>query len=316
LHIDKCLQKFEQASINSAKLEMICSDPVVGNLKVTTVEELPGLFLIYNFISEEEEDKIMRVVESTEYMDWKFSSFNGNCYSKYYGVKTQFGLPDELRLVRKNDAAQGEHDIPPGLFPYMERFKHCVALNPHIFTNEFRDFKPNECNMNSYRPAEGHYLRPHFDDRFLSGPILMNLSLCGDAKMTYAKPENANLSTNAIATGAFGHTVTVPLPRRCLQLVSGTARWSYTHEIRPADILDPRRVSITWRQSGGKKGILSKAAREGEDVTSLLRKHASSASEPAMSVAISSSQSLSQQGQQVLVKAKGYEDAEEGEEDS
>jgi hypothetical protein len=53
-------------------------------------------------------------------------------------------------------------------------------------------------------------------------------------------------------------------------------------------------VSITWRQSGGKRGILSKAAKEGEDVTSLLRKHASGAPGPPTSAVNAGSELLTQ----------------------
>ena len=274
LHIDSCLSKVE--SMNSLAQTMSCleDDPFVYNLTLRTVEELPGLFLIHDFITEDEENNIIEVLDNNSLKTWKISTFNGMCFSKTYGVKTQFGLPDELRLVRQNDASNGEQDMPPEFSFLVDRLHHFVALNAQNMANELRDFRPNECNANSYFAAENHYLRPHFDDRTLSGPILMNLSLCGEARMTYAKPLNASLPTNAIAHGAFGHTVSVPLPRRCLQLVTGAARWSYTHEIRKEDVLSPRRMSITWRQSGGKKGILLSEAKAGRDITSQLLRQA------------------------------------------
>ena len=43
--------------------------------------------------------------------------------------------------------------------------------------------------------------------------------------------------------------VRISLPRRCLQVLTRDARYSYTHEIRAEDLLDPRRVSITFRHS-------------------------------------------------------------------
>jgi hypothetical protein len=43
--------------------------------------------------------------------------------------------------------------------------------------------------------------------------------------------------------------VRVLLPPRCLQVLTGAARYSYTHSIAKEDILDPRRVSITFRQA-------------------------------------------------------------------
>lgn len=269
LHIDSCLRKVELANYSVKSLDY---DPFVHGLSVNTVEELPGLYIIPNFITVDEENIIMEMLDDDHVsrMKWKISTFNGMCFSKYWGVKTQFGLPDELRLVRKNDEEKGEFDVPDILLPFINRLHHLVTLNAQNMAPELRDFKPNECNANSYFAAEKHYLRPHFDDRTLSGPILMNLSLGGEAQMTYAKPVNASLPTSAIAAGAFEHTVRVPLPRRTLQLVTGAARWSYTHEIRREDVLSPRRMSLTFRQSGGKKGILLPEARAGQDIGSQL----------------------------------------------
>lgn len=269
LHIDRCLSKVEAASALAKTASCLEDDPFVYNLSLRTVEELPGLFLIHDFITEDEErDIITQLDDNTQ--AWRISTFNGMCFSKTYGVKTQFGLPDELRLVRQFDASTGEQDVPAEFGYLIDRLHNFVSLHAQSMANELRDFRPNECNANSYFASENHYLRPHFDDRTLSGPILMNLSLAGIARMTYAKPTNASLPTSAIAAGTFGHTVSVPLPRRCLQLVTGPARWSYTHEIRKEDVLSPRRMSITWRQSGGKKGILLTEAKAGRDISSQL----------------------------------------------
>jgi len=41
----------------------------------------------------------------------------------------------------------------------------------------------------------------------------------------------------------------VQLPRRALQLQSGTVRYDYQHGIPNSHLLEPRRVSITFRQN-------------------------------------------------------------------
>lgn len=43
--------------------------------------------------------------------------------------------------------------------------------------------------------------------------------------------------------------VRVELPRRGLQVLAGDARYNWTHRIDHADLLDPRRISITFRMS-------------------------------------------------------------------
>ncbi|KAJ1415382.1 hypothetical protein B484DRAFT_454556 [Ochromonadaceae sp. CCMP2298] len=257
LHIDGCLARGERAaeSARQEKEHLTVLSHAPGNFKLSAVENLTGLFLIEDFISEKEEQEITQLLDADAQTPWKHSSFNGDCFSKCFGVRTQFGLPDELRLVRQNEVSRGECNMPTQLDAFPERLQSIVALHGSRLPNELRDFKPNECNANSYYRSQGHCLKPHFDDRTLSGPILMNLSLGGCARMTYSNP-----SSGAIAA--------VPLPRRCLQLVTGPARWSYMHEIKQEDVLEERRVSITWRQSGGKKGILLSEAKE--DVGSML----------------------------------------------
>ena len=70
----------------------------------------------------------------------------------------------------------------------------------------------------------------------------MNLSMGCNSRMTYSKP---NDSIN----------IPIELPSRCLQLVTFNARYDFMHEIKADDIIGDMRVSLTWRQSGGKKGI-------------------------------------------------------------
>ena len=60
-------------------------------------ERLPGLFLIPNFLDDEEEQELINHLNNDTSSPWVFSSFNGNCLSKKYGVVTQVIHPiDEL----------------------------------------------------------------------------------------------------------------------------------------------------------------------------------------------------------------------------
>lgn len=140
---------------------------------------------------------------------------------------------------------------------------------------ELAEFDPNDCNANSYLKSRGDFLKLHYDDRALSGPLLLNMSMLSDSYMTYAKPnypliKQHGFNTNTIITydnKRFFHDVQkVLLPRRALQIVSGDARWQYMHSICPDDILGERRVSLTYRQSGAKKEGVRRPARGQEGV--------------------------------------------------
>ena len=300
LHVDSCLQKTEQSPVKCEKGPVASSQSDINvqrwihvksdgaqmpnDVRLVEVHDVPGLWLIYDFISEEEEESIVNFLDS-DITPWHFSKFNGNCNSKSFGVKTQFGAPGEERCVRRNNPALGEFDIPQYLEPFPLRLQYIIqqVLNDHdsnksrcdsekpekhtlgllyqkssVPPREVVSFVPNECNANSYESKANHYLRPHFDDRILSGPILMNMSLMCDSKMTYHLATNKQNDSNEIE-------YSVLLPRRTLQLVTGPARWKYRHSIKAEDVLGQRRVSITWRRSESKIAGMRHKAESAND---------------------------------------------------
>ena len=100
---------------------------------------------------------------------------------------------------------------------------------------------PNEANAIDYRRKQGHWLKSHVDDRKLSKEPICNLSLAGDCYMTF---KNEAMHRNLAAKEQK-----VLLKRRCLQVLTGSARYDFSHAIANADLLSDRRVSITMRES-------------------------------------------------------------------
>jgi alkylated DNA repair dioxygenase AlkB len=259
LHLDtKCLKehgpfdsKVSQREDRQKRSNSEINPEFYRDLRLQEHKSIPGLWFVYDFISEEEERLIIDELD-LDRTPWKHSSFNGHCLSKTFGVKTQFGPSHiEERIVRANDPLKGEYDIPEYLSPYPERLSRLIRCHEDAtLPATLRAFKPNECNANSYVKADGHYLTPHFDDRHLSGPILMNLSLGGHCRMTYTHAPGGTFS------GASHDVIAVDLPPRCLQVISGDARYKYMHSIKAEDIVSDRRVSITWRQAGPANGGL------------------------------------------------------------
>ncbi len=263
LHIDSCLKKSESPSSGILMKDTTSSSILPANnshpYNIQQQQSVPGLWIIHDFISEEEELALVRSIDADNREDWRHSSFNGHCTTKWYGYKLLFGLPGEIRMVRQNDRDSGEQDMPGFLTPFIDRLQGIVSLRKDL-PSELRTFQPNECNINNYERSQNHYLRPHFDDRTLSGPLLVNLSLIGFARMTYTLP------------GDTANGIPIELPRRSLQLVTGKARWNYMHEIRAQDVVDPRRVSITWRQSGKKgSGVADKGLSKEVDIMAQLK---------------------------------------------
>lgn len=232
MHIDTCIKRAAERENSSASKESSSlSSPLVS---LERSEEIEGLYFLRDFVSDEEAKSIIDQLDAHE-TPWKHSSFNGHCMSKVYGVRTQFGLPGEMRCVRANKTDQGELNIPEFLLPYQERFVRILSELKDV-PSVLKTFKPNECNANSYLSSQGHFLTPHFDDRALSGPVLMNLSLGCDSFMTYHSLD--------------GLQIDIFLPANTLQLVTGKSRFEFKHSIAAEKISGPRRVSLTWRQAG------------------------------------------------------------------
>ena len=205
--------------------------------------ELPGLILVPDFISEEEEEGILAFLDSPHTQPpWKLSSFNGRHLGRRWGVGTKLGCAGGGSSLAGDTEcfSPPTHPMPELLRPVIVRMRERVrALN---------EFRPNEANAIEYRAELGHFLAAHCDDRRLSGAILVNLSLAGDAVMTYQldqRPGNRG-------AGQRQHKVEVKLPRRSLQVQSGKVRYSYRHGIaRDGLPTGPgcRRISLTFRQN-------------------------------------------------------------------
>eukprot|EP01041_Mallomonas_annulata_P013493 gene13493-28615_t len=209
----------------------VISRPLSYTIK--TLPDLPGLYTIADFISVAEEENLINALDTDNSNPWILSHFNGTQQVKKWGLVTDYNQ----RKIRPHDESKGEYSFPPYLNYIIHRIDKLKiqGLEPLKAVN----FIPNEGNAMSYTKNQQHYLKAHFDDRFLSGPILVNLSLGGDAIMTYRKEATLN-----------PHICNVELPRRSLQIVSKQARYDYTHSIENSNIKGDRRVSVVLRQAG------------------------------------------------------------------
>ena len=74
--------------------------------------------------------------------------------------------------------------------PYPNVFVNLILSLPLPLPNLNRNPNTNTNPNPNPRQHQGHYLTPHYDDRHLSGPVLMNLSLAGTSRMVYSKGES------------------------------------------------------------------------------------------------------------------------------
>jgi alkylated DNA repair dioxygenase AlkB len=190
----------------------------------------PGLVLLTNFVTEEEEAHLVSILEATD--DWKLSKRNGKCEMKNWGIRIDYSAAKPR--TRYPNAEEGEKNLPDFFMFLIKRFEQYPPLSA---------WWPNESNANRYVKSEGHFLTPHFDDRQLSGEIICNVSLLSDCVMTFRRP------------GSAAEPYRVRLPRFSASVMSRSARFDFTHAIENEDLLGPKRISINFRQQTEPTGV-------------------------------------------------------------
>jgi len=244
---------------------------------------VPGLLLVHDFISEEEESQLMEYFESQPWDTKKLRSV------QHYGYAFRYGLNNIDR-----GSPLHEKKMPDVVQSIIERMKPLRALDDHrrihgpsapaaasastsaassslslsasgavapAPASSSPHFLPEQLTVNKYQPGDG--IPHHVDTHAPFTGIIVSISLQSTLVM-----ELAPIPPHAPVTRAIGDTppliappesasaVHLPLPRRSMLCLSGAARYGYTHAIAPRRIdrmnyaLQPRsqRTSMTFRQ--------------------------------------------------------------------
>uniref|UniRef100_A0A7S1FL10 Alpha-ketoglutarate-dependent dioxygenase AlkB-like domain-containing protein n=1 Tax=Corethron hystrix TaxID=216773 RepID=A0A7S1FL10_9STRA len=203
---------------------------------------VPGLFLFEDFITEEEEKEIIRHLDGVEctkntnndnkshdeqpqFLPWKPCRFNGQHRGKRWGVHCS---------LRDRKVYPAERPLPAPIRNIIKKMKN----HPRLKYSIMRRCTPNEANAIDYRRERGDHLQSHVDDRQLSKELIVNLSLAGDCLMTFRHQRTRTVASKKVL-----------LKRRTLQVLTGGARYDYSHGICNEDLLSDRRISITMRES-------------------------------------------------------------------
>ena len=196
-----------------------------------------GHKIIENFIAREEEEELLRTIYDPTEQTWNDRNANGNGHhnGKSWGVNADRARRKVFKAKRK---------IP-------EAFQRIVLEKLRTIDYGYKGlrefgFACNECNAIEYLRDRGHELRPHVDDRILSSDIIVNLSMVGSCVMRYRMNKNQGIE------------IAKNLPRFSLQIQGGKCRFEWEHGIRNEDLIDGKRVSLTFRCSGrgnGKDGV-------------------------------------------------------------
>jgi len=209
-----------QRSVGRGSESAVVNAAAGGRCEVRAHAVLRGLFLVHDFVTEEEEAALLQWMDGQQ-PGWRLRHFNGPALGMRWGATTD---------LRRRSVTLGA-PMPPPLLALTARMRTLPVPSP------LAGFEANEANALRYVRAEGHFLGPHCDDRQLSGDTLVNLSLAGEATMTYAHDRDGSRPP-----------VRVRLPRRSLQIQTEDVRFNHTHGIAAED-LPELRVSVTFRRA-------------------------------------------------------------------
>ncbi|XP_053564534.1 alkylated DNA repair protein alkB homolog 8 isoform X2 [Bombina bombina] len=159
----------------------------------------PGLVIVEDFVSPEEETTML------ESIDWTTEE-NSQKSLKHRRVK-HFGY--EFRYDNNNV----DKDLPlPGGLP-----DFCTAMLDKCLLQGLIKHLPDQLTINQYEPGQG--IPPHIDTHSAFEDGIISLSLGAEIVMDFKHPN--------------GFTTSVMLPRRSLLVMSGESRYLWTHGITP-----------------------------------------------------------------------------------
>lgn len=178
---------------------------------------ISGVFLVEDFLSQDEEDQLIPIIDSKE--PWVISQ-EGRA-KQDYGPKVSF--------LKRKVSVGNFHGFPDYSVHLLDRMQ---ANYPNVLDN----FTPVEFCILEYTPERGSYIRPHYDDKWIWGDRLITVNLLSETVLRLTR--EFNIPPFEIA---------IKMPARSLLVIYGEARYDWHHGINRYDIRS-RRVAMTWRE--------------------------------------------------------------------
>ncbi|XP_056416304.1 alkylated DNA repair protein alkB homolog 8 [Hyla sarda] len=177
----------------------------------------PGLLLVENIVSPEEELALL------ENICWETNNCNQKSLKhrrvKHYGYEFRYD----------NNNVDKDQPLPGGL-PEI-----CTVLMDRCLHQGLIKNMPDQLTINQYEPGQG--IPPHIDTHSAFEDEILSLSLGSEIVMDFRHPD--------------GTSVPVMVPRRSLLVMSGEARYLWTHGITP------RKFDVIQVSEGQRVGAVS-----------------------------------------------------------
>ena len=177
--------------------------------------EVPGLVLIENFISEEDEAELLEAINAGHWVSNRTKDRRVQIFGHYHDIKYKI-IP-------------GKYSEHPEWAQKLT--KKIQKLNIDSSKYKLIDPKRCECYINEYTDGAG--LQYHTDYRSTYDECIYGISLNCDGYLGF-KPVSGDI------------TKKIKIPHRSLYIMAGESRYNYKHGINPGWTYDTR-VSVTFR---------------------------------------------------------------------
>ncbi|XP_052362479.1 alkylated DNA repair protein alkB homolog 8 isoform X14 [Oncorhynchus keta] len=162
----------------------------------------PGLVLVEEFVSPEEEALLLDAIDWTSHdEDVTVQKVLKHRRVKHFGYEFHYD----------NNNVDKDKPLPGGL-PQV-----CVPVLERCVRDRHTEVMPDQLTVNQYQSGQG--IPPHVDTHSAFEDLILSLSLGAKTVMDFRHPE--------------GRSVAVVLPRRSLLVMKGESRYLWTHGITP-----------------------------------------------------------------------------------
>jgi len=185
---------------------------------------VPGLFLVYNFLSSAEEEKLLKSIENLPWDTNRAQTRRVQLYVPWKEEPKYVIIPKSTIAPLPESAKQIANKI-------------ITVGNAHFRQFDWDNYKINEdklCELqiNEYHPADA--LGFHKDNVIAYTEVICGVSLLTDCWIHYQY---------------LKQEVKVLIPKRSLYLLTGKARYQWKHGIPPNSLVGgDHRISLTFRK--------------------------------------------------------------------
>ena len=209
--------------------EKLVRDSKIECTSKTSEISIPGLTILEDFISSEEETSLLQILDQKSekgiYLYW-------NTHLSRRVAHFQYSFDYETTEIDR-DSRDRTPDIPPTFQVIAKRIEKITKI---------KDFSIDQITANEYLPSQG--IAPHVDTTRSFTGIIVSLCLFSGCVFTLRDVRNSKK-----------HKSIYHRPRSLI-IMTGPARFDYQHYIAPrkGDVVDgkyiprSRRVSLTFRQ--------------------------------------------------------------------